>query len=129
MREVVRGLVTLGAEIEAIYTSPLVRAAHTAEILAAGLTARPEVTAISQLAPGHPPASAADALADRPRVRSVALVGHEPDMGEFAAWLLGTRVPPVFKKGGVCCLHTRWPLRPGTAELVWFATPKMLRSL
>jgi len=129
MREVVRGLVALGADIEVVYTSPLVRAAHTAEILAAGLSSRPDVTAMPQLAPGHPPASTADALAERPRVRSVALVGHEPGMGELAAWLLGTPEPPVFKKGGVCCLHTRWPPRPGTSELIWFATPKMLRSL
>lgn len=129
MREVVRGLASLGVTVDSIYTSPLVRAHQTAEILAAGIDAGVAVHVLKELAPGHAPALVIDALKPRARVSSIALVGHEPGMGELAAFLLGTREPPVFKKGGVCRLSVRWPIRPGTAELAWLATPKMLRSL
>jgi len=129
MRQVAKGLDELGAEIDLVLTSPLRRAAQTAEILAAGLARRPEVVVLDALVPGGTPARVIDALGPHGKSRSLALVGHQPDLGELAAWLLGARVPLPFKKSGVCRIDVaEWqPARQG--ELVWFATPKMLRAL
>ena len=64
------------------------------------------------------------------RVRSsLALVGHEPDLGELAAWLIGAKEPLPFRKGGICLIEAP-VLPPGrNCALVWFATPKMLRAM
>ena len=32
----------------------------------------------------------------------IALVGHEPNIGELAARLIGARLPMEFKKGAIC---------------------------
>ena len=111
-------------------TSPLVRAHQTAEILAAELDSTPDIAVLDALAPDHRPIDVATALATQPRRASIALVGHEPDLGELAAWLIGTHEPLPFSKGGVC-LHrgAECCRRAATAQLIWFATPKMLRTM
>jgi phosphohistidine phosphatase len=129
MREAVRGLDFLGVEIGLVLTSPLVRARQTAEILARGLASVPAVDTTNALIPGQPPARMVEALAGHSRQRAIALVGHEPGLGELAAWLIGAREPLPFKKGGICCIELpSLPAAP-TGQLIWFALPKMLRSV
>jgi phosphohistidine phosphatase len=129
MREAVRGLDAMGVDVSLVLTSPLIRARQTAEILAQGLTSTPTVELTNALIPGQPPARMVEALAGHSRSRSLALVGHEPGLGELAAWLLGARESLPFKKGGVCRidLPSLPPVPPG--QLIWFALPKMLRAL
>jgi phosphohistidine phosphatase len=129
MREIAAGLRALGVRPAVVATSPLERASQTASLLAAGLKPAPEVVVVPALSPGHAPAQVAEALGRLDRVSSLAVVGHEPDLGELAAWLTGARVPPPFRKGGVCRLDLRSVTRPRSAALVWMATPKMLRAL
>jgi phosphohistidine phosphatase len=129
MREAVRGLDASGVDLTLVLTSPLVRARQTAEILARGLSSVPGVEVTNALLPGQPAARVVDALAPHGRHRAIALVGHEPGLGELAAWLLGAREPLPFKKGGVCRidLPSMPPTPPG--QLRWFALPRMLRAL
>lgn len=129
MREAARGFASLDPGIEVIVTSPLVRARHTSEIVLAELAPAPAHEVLEELAPGHSPADLAEAL-DRYQSKStIALVGHEPDLGRFAAWLIGSNKPIPFKKGGMACFEIA-DLRPGrTSTLVWLATPRMLRAL
>jgi phosphohistidine phosphatase len=114
MREAVRGLRALGVRPQVIATSPLVRAEQTARLLAAGLGGKPDLVTIPALAPGRDPGAVAAALAGLGDASPVALVGHEP---------------PVFKKGGVCCLDLDGAPREGAASLIWMATPRMLRAI
>jgi phosphohistidine phosphatase len=129
MREAVAGLDAMGLEINLVLTSPLVRARQTAEILARGLTSVPTVEVTNALIPGQPPARMVEALSGHSRARSVAVVGHEPGLGELAAWLVGARESLPFKKGGVCRIDipSLPPVPPG--QLIWFAVPKMLRAM
>ncbi len=129
MRRIVKGLRELDVTIDVVLTSPLARAVQTAEILTAGLDSRPELLTLPLLAPGTAPARIAEALAPHTKARGLALVGHEPGIGELAAWLLGARAPLPFKKGGICRIDApEWPpQRQGV--LVWFGTPRMLRAL
>jgi phosphohistidine phosphatase len=129
MREAVRGLRALGVRPQVIATSPLVRAEQTARLLAAGLGGKPDLVTIPALAPGRDPGAVAAALAGLGDASPVALVGHEPDLGALAGWLLRTTRPPVFKKGGVCCLDLDGAPREGAASLIWMATPRMLRAI
>jgi phosphohistidine phosphatase SixA len=57
------------------------------------------------------------------------LVGHEPDLGLLAGWLIGSKSPLPFRKGAACRIDLRsWPPDQG-GSLIWFATPRMLRKL
>jgi phosphohistidine phosphatase len=129
MRRAAKGLYGLGASLDLVLTSPLVRAVETAEILVRAFDPRPPVVTVPALAPGGSPVRVAEALAAHSKARAIALVGHEPGMGELAAWLLGARVPVPFKKGGICRIDvSEWPpARQG--QLIWMATPRMLRAL
>ena len=128
MKAAARGLATLTSDVDAILTSPLVRAVQTAEILSSALSDAP-MSICPALAPDHEPADVARELARLAGKEAIALVGHEPGLGELAAWLIGASVPLPFKKGGIARIDVK-RLPPGQdGTLVWMATPKMLRGL
>ena len=128
-KEAVRGLRHLDVELDEIWTSPLVRARQTADILAAGLGGKPMVKVLDALAPGQTPAAVVTQLARASRGGRLALVGHEPGLGELAAHLIGAARSLEFRKGGVGRIDVGAlnGKRPGS--LVWFLPPKMLRAL
>lgn len=127
MRDGITGLVALGAQIDVVLTSPLVRAAETAQLIIEGVKPTPALTVTTALAPGQPAEALARALTPHARAGGIALVGHEPDLGELAAWLIGARTPIPFKKGGVCRIDIGRLPPDGTGQLIWHAMPKMLR--
>ena len=128
MKDAARGFAELDPGVDLILTSPLVRAVQTAEILSRELSDA-SLGLCPALAPDHRPEEVAAELARASAKGAIALVGHEPGMGELAAWLIGASSPLPFKKGGIARLDvTRLP--PGQdGTLVWMATPRMLRSL
>ena len=100
-KDAVHGLVALDLELDVILTSPLTRAEETATLLATGFKKRVPMETLEALAPGGKPAAIVEAIKSHTkRHRRIALVGHEPDLGEFAAKLLGARGPVEFRKGG-----------------------------
>jgi len=126
----VPGLVEMGVAIDFVLTSPLVRARETAQLLAAGLKPKPAITEIEALAPGGRPQAIIEAIKTHGRRhRRLALVGHEPDLGELAARLLGARGMVEFKKGGVCLIDVDGATPGGPGTLRWMLTPKALRAL
>jgi phosphohistidine phosphatase len=128
-KETVNGLAKLDVAVDEIFTSPLVRAKQTAELLAAGLPGKPPVKVLEALAPGHAPSSVLAQLARTARRRRIALVGHEPALGELAAHLIGAGRALPFRKGGVCRIDVEslTSRRPGA--LTWLLPPKVLRKL
>ncbi len=126
--EVVAGLVWLGVGIDEIFSSPLVRAKQTADILSARLPERPSVKILDELAPGHDPASVRAELARRSKRRRVAVVGHEPDLGQLTAALIGASRALPFRKGGVCRIDVEGLGSERAGELIWFFPPKILRK-
>jgi phosphohistidine phosphatase len=130
METQVAGLEKLGVEIEEVLTSPLVRTRQTAEILAKGLSSRPKLTELAALAPGHSAKEVLSALKDYAKRSRIALVGHEPGIGDLSAALIGARNPVTFKKGGVALVKVeRLPPDAGSGALCWFLAPKILRML
>jgi len=81
-----------------IWTSPLVRAVQTAELVAAGLAAGVPVEVIPALAPGESARAVVAALQVVAADSSVMLVGHEPGISGIGALLLGlTDLAPLGK--------------------------------
>jgi phosphohistidine phosphatase SixA len=83
------------------------------------------------LRPGGSPEALITFLAKRPNRRRVLVVGHEPDLTNLAARLIGAgrNANMGFKKGG-CCLvafNEFPPKAPG--QLVWWLTPRIMRKL
>ena len=130
MRVGARGLRRAVPEIELVATSPLTRAAQTAEIVA-GVYRDLKVVKLPCLAPEAPVNALLKWLQERKHGATVALVGHEPDLGVFVSWML-TGLQESFiqmKKGGACLLELKEQVRPGRARLVWSLAPAQLRSL
>jgi phosphohistidine phosphatase len=128
-KEGVKGLRRLDVTIDEIFTSPLVRARQTAELLAAGVEGKPPVKLLETLAPGHTSSSVMANLARVAKRRRIALVGHEPELGELAAYLIGAGRALPFKKGGICRIDVGSLTSKRAASLVWFVTPNVLRQL
>src|SRR3954465_11195112 len=62
-KEVVKGLGKLDVAIDEVFTSRLIRAKQTADLLAAGVTGKPSVKLLDALAPGHTSAQGMSQLA------------------------------------------------------------------
>jgi phosphohistidine phosphatase len=127
LRRTLAALSALGVTFDQVLTSPLVRTRQTAEILAQA--GKAPIVSTGALAPGGTTAHAIEELGRYGTRKRIALVGHEPGIGELAARLLGIRTPLEFKKGGICRIdvETLPPARGG--HLRWFATPKLLRAI
>jgi phosphohistidine phosphatase len=123
------GLVELDVAFDLILTSPLVRARQTADVLAAALPSRPAIVNTNALAPGAGRSAIVDELAEHAQCRRIALVGHEPDIGELAARLIGARTAIEFKKGAICRIDVQALPPAGPGRLRWLLTPRILRKV
>src|SRR6266851_4273279 len=117
MQEIAQGLARAGFTPERIVSSPYLRAAETAEIVAQNLDAGLRVESCEALQPGGAPDALFEFLGKEAARKSVLVVGHEPDLGNLAASLLGAgrNSDFAFKKGGCCLISLdRFPPRaPG----------------
>ena len=129
LRKAARALKSLDVAFDVIVASPLVRTRQTAEIIAAGLDPHPHIVTADSLAPGGTAASVLSDLEKHAKRERIALVGHEPGIGELAARLVGTRHPIPFKKGAICRIDVEGLPIAGPGDLRWFLTPKILRAV
>lgn len=130
LRRQADGLAAIHVRPDLLLTSPLRRARETAEIVAERLGV--EVRVLAELAAGGAPAGVLGGLRPYRALAAIALVGHQPDLGRLASLLLSgseSVCPLPLKKGGVACVEAELASRRPRGELLWFATPKMLRAL
>ena len=119
-----------GVRPAAVVTSPLVRTMQTAEPLLALLAGEP-----------HQPVSCSFLAPDyyRPKKLSkfltglggdvLCVVGHNPTLSEYAAWLLGAYDAAVdLEKGAACLIAFEDEVRKGSGKLGWMVTPAWLQA-
>ncbi|MBW4645306.1 MAG: phosphohistidine phosphatase SixA [Goleter apudmare HA4340-LM2] len=130
-QKVAQRLFDLSLHFDVIVTSPLVRAKQTAEILiAAGLSSQMEES--SHLKPeGNIHNWVTDWLEPRnyPQKTQLALVGHEPNLSEWAEILLWgeTKASLVLKKAGMIGIKLPEIGSPlGRSQMFWLTPPKYL---
>lgn len=118
-------LLRQGVRLERVVTSPLLRARQTAEGMLAHLTApAPELHTCDHLAPGGKRRKLTRFLRGL-HAESVAIVGHMPDLSEYAAWLIGSKKAQIdLAKAGVACLHFDEEPGKGDGVLSWLVTPQ-----
>jgi phosphohistidine phosphatase len=128
LRQEAKALNSLGVTFDLIITSPLTRTRQTAEVLAEHLEGKPTVTQSDALAPAGTPAAVIQEIARHARKARLALVGHEPNIGELAARLIGARSPIEFKKGAICRIDFDVLPPKALGQLRWFVPPRVLRK-
>ena len=129
MKRNASALCCLVPDLQLIATSPFPRASETAAILSTAYDRLP-VEEVPALASGASHGDLLDWLATR-HEKSIAVVGHEPDLGRLVAWLLAGEGahPMALRKGGACLLRFRGHPHCGEAELRWFLPPAVLRRI
>jgi len=128
--ETLRRAVALDLRVERLISSPLLRARQTDGLaVAAGLA--PTLELATALAPGGDPRPLLDtwlAATTSPGAgavpRSLALVGHEPDLGQLASSLLGAPAGTItLRKAGIVLIR----LGVAGARLEALIGPRLLR--
>jgi phosphohistidine phosphatase len=131
MRRNAEALATLGVVIDEIWTSPLIRARQTADILVEGLGLRAKPHVVKALEPGTDPRQVIEKLLQHANRAGIAVVGHEPDLGKLATFILtGSGRPAIeFRKGGVACIALDDLKPPLRGWLRWLVTPKQMKAM
>jgi phosphohistidine phosphatase len=126
-----RGLDRFAPRPDAVWTSPFARAVGTATILHEEAN-WPRATVMAALVEGAPAAPLLRAVARARALGTLALVGHTPNLNRLLALAVAGAPAALFldlKKGGVTCIRFAGAVRAGAAQIVWAATPRMLRAL
>ena len=108
-----------------VVTSPLLRARQTVEALLEHWPApAPEQLTCNALAPGGRAKKITRFLLGL-NGENVALVGHMPDLGEYAGWLIGNKKTQLdMAKAGAAFIRFEGSPDKGEGSLVWLITPE-----
>jgi phosphohistidine phosphatase len=114
-------LARLGVEFAACYTSPLVRAAGTAELACKALNVTPQHR--EPVGKGFDVDVVRELLAEHDDGEKILVVGHNPAFEQVVLDLTGARID--FKKGGVAAIR----VSAGRGDLLALLRPRELESL
>lgn len=123
-RRIARRAREAGIAPEVIFTSPLLRAVQTAEILAERLKHEGPVVVANELSPGFDDRALRSLLAGAGSLAEAAFVGHEPDLGDLAALLLSLRGDFPLRKGAVVALEVEGTAQRGAGKFLWMEDGK-----
>jgi phosphohistidine phosphatase len=130
-RQAVEGFLKLGISLNAIFTSPWLRARQTAAIAAEVLGLGERLFELDELSGDHDIEEVMNVLTPHSHLREIMLVGHNPQLSDLAAYLLSlsTGMQVDLKKSGICAVEVERipPKNPGT--LLWMMTSKQLRAI
>ena len=129
-RAAAQGLKCLDVEVQAIWTSPYVRARETAQIAGEVLAgAGMDLHVTEALEPHRDPEDLFTELSAA-KLDLVMCVGHAPQLDLALAYGVGASDAYLtrLKKAGAACVE--WPgPRHGEGRLIWLMPPKVLRRL
>lgn len=108
--------------LEAVVSSPFVRATQTAVPLLALVPAGAELVLCDHLVPMAQNAKGVSAAVAALGVRSAAVVGHLPDIAVLAGWLIGGG-EVAFDRGSAALLDVDGRLGAGSGSVRWLLTP------
>jgi phosphohistidine phosphatase len=121
-QDVGESLLRHAVKLDAIWSSPLVRAVETAELIAVAIGYGGALEISRLLSPEAHSSEIIDGLLERQDGERVALVGHEPSMGNLLSALVG-KPGLSLSKGAVVRLEYRAGKR---ARVIWTIKPKQL---
>lgn len=124
-----KGVAEISTVPDLMLTSPYLRAVQTAELFATALEyAKQKIRKSELLLPGAEPMQLFRELAKDKDLSAVFVFGHAPHLDDIIATAVGTKHHICsLKKAGVALVELK-RLVPPSGELVWLATPKLLRK-
>jgi phosphohistidine phosphatase len=127
-QRVAAAVASLNATPDLLLSSPYVRAMQTAEIFAAALDyAKQKIRRSDLLLPGADPTLFFKELAKDKQTSTLFVFGHAPQLDDLIATSLGSEHHLTsLKKAGVALVELK-RVSPPNGQLVWLATPKILR--
>ncbi|MDP9339757.1 MAG: phosphohistidine phosphatase SixA [Acidobacteriota bacterium] len=127
-KQAAKGVLALGITADVLISSPYVRAMQTAEIFASALGfSKQKIRHSDLLLPGAEPTLFFRELAKDKHSSAVFVFGHAPHLDELiAAAFAAKHNITALKKSGVAALTLK-RISPPSAQLLWLATPKILR--
>jgi phosphohistidine phosphatase len=128
-RQAAKGVAEIASVPDLILTSPYLRALQTAEVFAEVLEySKNKIRKSELLLPGAEPMQLFREIAKDKDLSSVFVFGHAPHLDDVLATAVGTKHHiSALKKAGVAFVELK-RLVPPSGELVWLATPKLLRK-
>jgi phosphohistidine phosphatase len=128
-RQVAKGMSKVASVPDLILSSPYLRAFQTAELFAEEMEySKSKIQKSELLLPGAEPLQLFRELAKDKDLSSVFVFGHAPHLDDLLATAIGTKHHITsLKKAGVAFVELK-RLVPPSGELVWLATPKLLRK-
>jgi phosphohistidine phosphatase len=117
-------LAGIGFKPDAIITSPKLRAAQTAEIVAAHLGI--QISFDDRLAGAFDVGTLETLLRDAGDPARPVVVGHDPDFSELVAELCAAPQIPM-PKGALARIDIERPLRAGSGTLHWLVPPDLFK--
>ena len=129
-QQVAKGLAKLGVVADVFFSSPYCRAKETAEIFAAELEyAKTKIRYTNALLPSADAAMFFRELARDKDAGTAIIFGHAPHLDDVVAAAVGSKHQiTALKKAGVALIELR-RIFPPSGELLWLATPKLLRHV
>jgi phosphohistidine phosphatase len=126
-----RVLARAKSNVTVLLSSPLTRALQTAELIGSAFPGMPAVRPTENLSPGFRSRSLFDELVALGETADVVVVGHQPDLGNFIAYLMD--VPAhgavALPTGAAAKVVVGGGNPPADAHLEWLVTPSLLRGL
>jgi phosphohistidine phosphatase len=128
--EVAKGLAKISEAPDLVLTSPYLRAVQTAEIVGEALDySKQKIRKTEALLPGAQPQQLFRELTKEKDLSAVFVFGHAPHLDELIATAVGSKHHiSALKKAGVALVELK-RLIPPNGQLVWLATPKLLRKV
>lgn len=128
-KQAAKGVAEIAAVPDLILSSPYVRAVQTAELFAAVFDySKEKIRKIDLLLPGAEPLQFFRSLVRDKDHSAVFVFGHAPHLDDLIATAVGSKHHITsLKKAGAALVELR-RLSPPSGELIWLATPKLLRK-
>ena len=130
IKDISKGIKGLGIEFDYIFTSPLLRAKQTAELVSKIVVPKNKIKDLDELKPEGNKLQLYNKLSNLKQDSSVLIVGHEPYLSELigeAISSVGCRID--LKKAGLARIRVINNLPKLKGELRWLFTPKHLKRM
>lgn len=130
IKNISEGIKELGIEFDYIFTSPLLRAKQTAELVSKIVTSKNQIKELDELKPEGNKLQLYSKLSNLKQDSSVLIVGHEPYLSGLAGEAISNGECKIdLKKAGLIRIRVTHTLPKLKGELRWLLTPKHLKRI
>ncbi len=128
--DISKGVEDLGIEFDYIFTSPLLRARQTAEVISKIVTSKNQIKELDELKPEGNKLQLYNKLSNLKQDSVILIVGHEPYLSELVGEAISNEGCKIdLKKGGLARIRVLTILPKLKGELRWLLTPKHLKRI